>query len=182
MTDYIHNSWTCLPWWVGIGSLVFLSMLSVSFEVYIMEMGDSMCLSWCHCVIIRIDNKQLETPRCNLLCDSHSLTSSCGWPKWRGITVGTIFFFHAFSRPLSGSLICSLTHSVSLYLSLTWKWQKENEAAGLPTCHSALNWHLLTSRGVTVPLSKKLGFFYSLACHFIATAYAREAAMCIESF
>lgn len=29
----------------------------------------NMRVSWCHLAITRIDNKQLETPRCNLLCD-----------------------------------------------------------------------------------------------------------------
>jgi len=68
---------------------------------------------WCHRLITRIDNKQPETPRCNLLCDSHSLTSSRGWPKWRGITVGMIFFptFSPLSS-LSDSLICSLPHCI----------------------------------------------------------------------
>lgn len=103
-----------------------------SFEVYIMEMGDSMCLSWCHCVIIRIDNKQLETPRCNLLCDSHSLTSSCGWPKWRGITVGTIFFF-TLSLVLyqARSFARSLTPSHCIFPSLGNDKRKMRQPASL---------------------------------------------------
>lgn len=68
--------------------------------------------------------------------------------------------------PPPASLSFSISHShllvrpvcpiVSLpHLEMT----KENEAASFPMrCH-ALNWHLLSSYGATVPLSKKLVFF-----------------------
>lgn len=74
------------------------------------------------------------------------------------------FFFFFFPPPASLSFSISHSHLlvrpvcpiVSLpHLEMT----KENEAAGFPMrCH-ALNWHLLSSYGATVPLSKKLVFF-----------------------
>lgn len=114
---------------------------------------------------------------------SHSLISSSRLPKWRGITVEAVVF-HIPPHSLSDShllahLLCFIVSFFHLEVT------EENEAAGLPMCHHALNWHLLSMRNAAIPLSKKLVFFfffYRLAHHFIVALYVKEAAICVESF
>lgn len=144
------------------------------------------CVLWCHCLIALIDNKQQQTLDA-ICCVIHTLLHQAVAGLNEEELLQGHFFFFFFPPPASLSFSISHSHLlvrpvcpiVSLpHLEMT----KENEAAGFPMhCH-ALNWHLLSSYGATVPLSKKLVFFYRLARHFIAAAYVEEAAIRVEPF
>lgn len=110
--------WKSSLFFSSIHPLLFMLWSWIASHCLVTNVLVNMCMSWCHLAITRIDNKQLETPRCGLLCDFTLSYIKPGLAQMKRNYCRDGSFSHSPSFFIRLSFVRSLTLLHCIFLSL----------------------------------------------------------------